>query len=73
MNNHIKKNFIIYFIITIAISIIITLFPYGLSFWSCSLSRSTSDWANFGSYIGGCLGPLFALLSIMLIFYAFYS
>lgn len=30
------------------------------------LSESSSDWANFGSYVGGVLGPLYAFLAFAL-------
>lgn len=40
---------------------------YVIHFKSLSLSPETSDWAYFGDYIGGVLGPLFALASFLAI------
>ena len=36
--------------------------PYFYTF-SGSLSSSSQEWSNFGSYVGGTLGPLYALLA----------
>lgn len=41
--------------------------------FSASLSANQSDWAGFGSYIGGTLGTLFAFLSFWILFYTFGS
>lgn len=41
--------------------------------FSVSLSSDQSDWAGFGSYIGGTLGTLFAFLSFWILFYTFGS
>jgi len=38
--------------------------PYVANFWGYQLSTKTSDWGNFGSYIGGLLSPLFAVGSL---------
>ncbi len=38
--------------------------PYVAKFWGYQLSTKTSDWGDFGSYIGGLLSPLFAVGSL---------
>ena len=39
----------------------------GLYFWNFpnGFSNQTHDWSNFGGYIGGTLGPLFAFLAFL--------
>ena len=49
------------FIIIIALMI-----PY-LSVFFDGLSSNQSDWGNFGSYMSGTLGPIFSLLSILVV------
>lgn len=41
--------------------------------FSVSLSLNQSDWAGFGSYIGGTLGAFFAFASFWILFYTFSS
>jgi hypothetical protein len=49
--------------IIIAISIALTVGAYFLIF-NQGISHSNQDWANFGSYIGGILAPVFTILNI---------
>jgi hypothetical protein len=42
----------------------VVLAPYFAKF-SGELSTSSDDWSNFGSYVGGTLGPAFALLAFV--------
>jgi uncharacterized membrane protein len=42
----------------------VVLFIYRSTFGS-DLSRSHTDWAEFGDYVGGALGPIFALLALI--------
>lgn len=57
------------------ISIIFALIIVGLYFrqFSVSLSSEQTDWAGFGSYIGGTLGAMFAFASFWILFFTFGS
>ena len=48
---------------------ILILVPYTFYFWNFNtgLSYFPEDWGNFGSYIGGVLGPLFAFATVIVI------
>ena len=43
---------------------LMVLIPYFVAFGG-TLSSSSTDWANFGGYVGGTLGPAFALLAFV--------
>lgn len=51
----------------IAIVLILALLPYSYKFIKFGLSGDTQDWANFGSYLGGVVGPFLAFFTIILI------
>ncbi len=44
--------------------ILASLTPYIYSMWPLGFSPENDDWGDFGSYIGGTLGPVCALLSV---------
>lgn len=44
---------------------------FAIQFAQYGLSPSTSDWANFGSFVGGILGPLLSLLTIFYMVWSF--
>ncbi|MGP0851770.1 hypothetical protein ACJ8PZ_18555 [Serratia sp. CY83950] len=66
-NRHLIKN-------TILIIIIISILPISLYFYKfhSGLSSNPTDWASFGSYIGGILGPIFSGLSLLVLSITFY-
>ena len=45
-----------------ALLAVAALVPY-LYMFRAGLSASSQDWSNFGSYVGGTLGPIYALLA----------
>ncbi|QYK02414.1 hypothetical protein [Shewanella psychrotolerans] len=50
-------------LIGLVILIFALLIPYFATFNSFSFSTDSKDWANFGTYIGGTLGPIGAFLA----------
>lgn len=46
----------------------VTIGMYVLQFHKGGLSKSTSDWGNFGGYINGVIGTSFGALSVILIY-----
>lgn len=44
---------------------------FAIQFAHYGLSSSTSDWASFGSFVGGILGPLLSLLTIFYMVWSF--
>jgi hypothetical protein len=50
-------------LIAIGILICVLLIPYFLTFGGFSFSTDSKDWANFGTYTGGTLGPIGAFLA----------
>lgn len=68
-----KKNILLILIAVISIAFIfIVLYLYVRQF-SVQLSIEQSDWAGFGSYVGGTLGTFFAFASFGILFYTFNS
>ncbi|RJL30637.1 hypothetical protein [Pectobacterium polaris] len=47
--------------------IIITALAWCSIFYTFPFSEKTGDWSNFGSYIGGIVGPLLSFVSILLV------
>jgi uncharacterized membrane protein len=47
------------------LAIFIALGAYAAHFWGQSLEHEYSNWGNFGSYLGGVLGPVFSFLSML--------
>ena len=54
------------FISLLVILSFFVLIPYFVNFHG-GLSENSQDWSNFGSYVGGLLGPVFSLFSIILV------
>jgi hypothetical protein len=42
-----------------------TLLPWLYIFWSPSFSRESSEWANFGTFLGGVLSPALAFAALV--------
>lgn len=40
---------------------------YIFNFYNMPISKKTSDWSNFGSYVAGTIGPLLSLISILFV------
>lgn len=59
---------------TIFVIILISILPISLYFYKfhSGLSSNPTDWASFGSYIGGILGPIFSGLSLLVLSVTFY-
>ncbi|MBA0203966.1 hypothetical protein [Pectobacterium aroidearum] len=55
-----------YLVIAITI-IVITSLAWSSIFHTFPISEKTGDWSNFGSYIGGIVGPLLSFVSILLV------
>lgn len=54
--------------ISLAIGIIlIVILVYLLNFYSYSISESSTDWGQFGSYVGGLAGAFLTLLTVILL------
>ncbi|WP_052961874.1 hypothetical protein [Pseudomonas fluorescens] len=49
---------------TIVISLVIAIWVYRLKFGGV-LSDNSSDWSNFGSYMGGIFGPLVSFVTLL--------
>jgi uncharacterized membrane protein len=60
------KNITIVLGVLAIISIFIVLVPYLITFHG-PLSENVQDWASFGSYAGGLLGPILTSISVFLI------
>lgn len=55
-------------ILIIIIVFVLALLPFifwSLQFISSGISNQTSDWSNFGSFVGGTLSPLLAFISFL--------
>lgn len=58
------------YIILAIVSILIVVILYFINFYivlNYKVSESVSDWANFGDYIGGVLGPILSFISMVLL------
>lgn len=44
---------------------LVPLTPWLWTFWAPALSSNASDWANFGTFVGGALSPLLAFASFV--------
>ncbi|MBH3366949.1 hypothetical protein I5R92_06595 [Pseudomonas carnis] len=51
-------------ILSILIAFVFAIYFYRLSFGG-GLSNNSSDWSNFGSYIGGIFGPLVSFITLL--------
>ncbi|QLE78505.1 hypothetical protein FLM55_01595 [Francisella sp. Scap27] len=53
--------------ILLCVAVFVSSFVIGIYFYNfhSHLSKSTQDWANFGTYVGGILGPFYALLAFV--------
>lgn len=67
-NKHLLKSLIL-------IVALISAVPTSLYFYKFhhGLSSNQSDWASFGSYIGGILGPIFSGLSLLVLAVTYYN
>jgi len=54
------------FCIIIFIIILAPVITYLIGFWGHSFSNKNQDWANFGNYINGVLGPIIALTGALI-------
>lgn len=70
-NKNVTRNMIIVLVITLLI-ILGTVLLYVVNFKEYSVSKDGTDWANFGSYIGGVLAPLISLISLIVLTYITY-
>lgn len=70
-NKNVTRNIIIVLVITLLI-ILMTVLLYVVNFMEYSVSKDGTDWANFGSYIGGVLSPLISLISLIVLTYITY-
>ena len=59
---------IIVLVIIATVSLIVAVALYFWTFHN-GLTQDNSEWAEFGDYFGGVLGPIFALLSFVAIIY----
>ncbi|MFY0668982.1 MAG: hypothetical protein JXQ95_13210 [Alteromonas stellipolaris] len=55
----------------VSISFIVVLGSYIYEFNNMVISDDTSKWSDFGSYIGGTLGPLLTFISVLLLIKTF--
>lgn len=69
MKNWLKNNWLLAIIIVVAIFIVIVAGFYFWNFGQNGLSKNTSDWSNFGGYIGGALSPILAFFSLCVLCY----
>ena len=67
MKKNNKKKLIIIALISLVILIII--FYVYRYFIGSYISNKSSEWANFGSFIGGILGPILTIITLWLIYY----
>ncbi|WP_313629806.1 hypothetical protein [Pseudomonas sp.] len=58
------KSFWFYSSASILVSLAIAIFFYRLKF-SGGLSENSTDWSNFGSYMGGVFGPLVSFVTLL--------
>ncbi|WP_282807435.1 hypothetical protein [Hafnia alvei] len=49
------------------LALLISSFIWLITFHHYPVSEKTSDWSNFGSYIGGVAGPILSFISIILV------
>ena len=57
-------------LIAAAVISAITVIPYVWFFWTAAVSsKEPAAWGNFGSYVGGILGPAFGLLNLLAVIY----
>lgn len=47
------------------------LYPYWENFKKFEISHSTASWGTFGDYVGGVIGTLFGLISVVFIYFTF--
>lgn len=47
------------------LAVVLTLLPWAYVFWAPSFSRSSSEWANFGTFVGGVLSPTLAFAALV--------
>lgn len=60
---------IIVIVSVVAVAMAIFFVAAYLTHFHNGFSSASDDWASFGSYIGGSLGPIFSLLSILAVVY----
>jgi uncharacterized membrane protein len=53
----------------IIVAIILPLIPYLINFRKHDWSPNPADWANFGDYLGGTLGPVLGILTLVVTIY----
>ncbi|WP_455673759.1 putative phage abortive infection protein [Phocaeicola sp.] len=70
--DRIKRNVIIILFVAILLVIVFAV-AFIIMFSSQDFSDKISDWGNFGDYIGGISGGLFACISAILVYYTFRS
>lgn len=58
------KSFWFYSSASILVSLAIAIWVYRLKFGG-ALSNNSSDWSNFGSYMGGIFGPLVSFITLL--------
>lgn len=67
LKNHFLEITTIFFAIVCCVAIIM----YYCKFHKYPLSDSTANWGTFGDYIGGTVGSIFSLISVLLLYYTF--
>jgi len=65
------KNFTRLLIIILIMICLGPLYPYWENFKKFEISDSTASWGTFGDYVGGVIGTLFGLISVVFIYFTF--
>jgi len=65
---NIKKGLIIIGVLT-SLSVFLPVASYFINFRGYPLSLYTLDWANFGQYLGGTVGPLVSIINLTVVVY----
>ncbi len=50
-------------------SLFLVIVPYAWNFFANEVSKDSTEWGQFGDYIGGILNPIFALLNLIVLTY----
>lgn len=67
------KNYILIVVGLAVVILLIVALVYWINFASYTISKNTSDWGQFGAYIGGVAGVFLTLLTIILLIITLYS
>ncbi len=65
---HLKRNWVAIIVVAGVIACLISIGFYIYIFGSNGFSKNNAHWGTFGDYVGGFLGTILALISVLLIY-----